>query len=641
MSVITIQCRLVTKEETLRHLWELMTQKNTPLINELLEQIEKHPDLEGWKQKGKLPTGLVKTLCNSLKTDLRFSGQPGRFYSSAINLVDYIYKSWFALQRQRQRKIWGKERWLSLILKSDDELEKGCNCSLDMIRAKATTLRAQIDIPSDLNHNQPTDSKKGKKTKKGKIDKPPRSLFNLLFDAYENTTDPLNRCSLAYLLKNGCKVSELEEDPEEFALRRRAKEIEIERLKKQLKSHIPKGRDLTGEKWLEALETATHNVPKDEDEAKAWQAALLRKSSSVPFPVAYETNEDMIWFKNDQGRICVRFNGLGKHTFEVWCDQRQLHLFQRFLEDQQTKRNSKDKHSSSLFTLRAGRICWQEPQGKGLMWNIHRLILYCSIDTRLLTAQGTQQIKSEKVAEIAKILTNIKDKGELDDKQQAFVKRQQSTLDRINTPFPRPSKPLYQGQPSILIGVSLGLEKPATVAVVDAKKGEVLTYRTVKQLLGKNYKLLNRQRRQQQSLDHERHKAQKRDAPNEFGESELGQYVDRLLAKAIVAIAKTYQAGSIVLPRLGNIREIVESEIQARAEQKVPGYEKRQQEYAKKYRVCVHKWSYNRLSQCIHESAAKVGIAIEIGQQPIRGSPQEKAQDLALSAYSSRITSAS
>jgi hypothetical protein len=638
MSVITIQCRLVAKEETLRHLWELMTQKNTPLINEVLEQIEKYPELEGWIQKRKLPTGLVKTLCNSLKTDLRFSGQPGRFYSSAITLVDYIYKSWIALQQRRERQISGKERWLSM-LKSDAELEKDCNCSLDGIRAKATEVLTQIATPSDLDHNQPTENKKGKKSKKGKADKAHGKLFSLLFDAYENTTDPLKRCSLAYLLKNDCQVSELEEDPEKFATRRRAKEIEIERLKEQLKSRLPKGRDLTGEKWLEALETATHNVPKNEDEAKAWQAALLRETSSVPFPVAYETNEDLTWFKNDQGRICVRFSGLSEHTFEVWCDQRQLHLFQRFLEDQQTKRDSKDQHSSSLFTLRAGRICWQERQGKGLMWNRHRLILFCSIDTRLLTAQGTQQVKSEKAAKIAKILTSTRDLGELDDKQQAFVKRQQSTLDRINTPFPRPSKPLYQGQPSILIGVSLGLEKPVTVAVMDAKEGRVLTYRSVKQLLGENYKLLNRQRQLSSRHSHERHKAQRQHQPNQFKESELGQYVDRLLALEIVAIAKTYQAGSIVLPRLGDMREIISSEVQARAEQKAPGYKQGQQEYATQYRVSVHRWSYGRLIESIQSLAAKTGIAIEVGQQSIRGSPQEKARDLALSAYSTRITS--
>jgi single-stranded DNA-specific DHH superfamily exonuclease len=89
------------------------------------------------------------------------------------------------------------------------------------------------------------------------------------------------------------------------------------------------------------------------------------------------------------------------------------------------------------------------------------------------------------------------------------------------------------------------------------------------------------------------------------------------------------------------MREIVQSEIQARAEQKVPSYKEGQQRYAKQYRVSVHRWSYGRLSQCIHESAAKVGIAIEIGQQPIRGSPEEKARDLAIAAYHTRIATLS
>ncbi|HEY9637547.1 MAG TPA: hypothetical protein V6D14_29395 [Coleofasciculaceae cyanobacterium] len=44
--------------------------------------------------------------------------------------------------------------------------------------------------------------------------------------------------------------------------------------------------------------------------------------------------------------------------------------------------------------------------------------------------------------------------------------------------------PFYQGQSNILIGVSLGLEKPATVAVVDAMTGQVLAYRSIRQLLG-------------------------------------------------------------------------------------------------------------------------------------------------------------
>jgi hypothetical protein len=84
MSQITIQCRLVASESTRRQLWELMAGKNTPLINELLALVGQHPDLEAWRQKGKLPAGTVKQLCQPLKTDPRFIGQPARFYSSAL-----------------------------------------------------------------------------------------------------------------------------------------------------------------------------------------------------------------------------------------------------------------------------------------------------------------------------------------------------------------------------------------------------------------------------------------------------------------------------------------------------------------------------------------------------------------------------
>ncbi|MDZ8069386.1 MAG: type V CRISPR-associated protein Cas12k [Nostoc sp. DedQUE08] len=93
--------------------------------------------------------------------------------------------------------------------------------------------------------------------------------------------------------------------------------------------------------------------------------------------------------------------------------------------------------------------------------------------------------------------------------------------------------------------------------------------------------------------------------PNQFGASELGQYVDRLLAKEIIAIAQTYKAGSIVLPKLGDMREIVQSEIQAIAEAKCPGSVEVQQKYAKQYRVNVHSWSYGRLIQSIQSSGLK------------------------------------
>ena len=181
--------------------------------------------------------------------------------------------------------------------------------------------------------------------------------------------------------------------------------------------------------------------------------------------------------------------------------------------------------------------------------------------------------------------------------------------------------------------IAIGLGKPATVAVVDAIAHKVIIYRSIRQLLGENYKLLNRQRQAKRSSSHECQNAQIRGAFNQFGESQLGEYIDRLLAREVVAIAQKYQAGSIVLPKLGDIREIVQSEIQADSEQKCPEFLEGQQKYAKPYRVSVHQWSYGRLIDCIQTQAKKLGMAIEQGQQPVRGSPQDKTKELAIAAY--------
>jgi hypothetical protein len=375
---------------------------------------------------------------------------------------------------------------------------------------------------------------------------------------------------IAYLLKNRCALPDSEEDPQKFAQRRRKAEIQVQRLQDQIEGRMPKGRDLTGQSWLETLITAATTVPQDNAEAKRWQDKLLTKPSSLPFPLSFETNEDMVWSKNEQGRLCVHFNGMSEHRFKIYCDQRQLHRFKRFLEDQETKRNSK-AHSSSLFTLRSGRLAWQEEEGKGKPWDVHHLTLYCTVDTRLWTAEGTEQVRQERASELAHKITSMKDKGKLSKTQTNYVQRMESTLTRINHAFDRPSRPLYQASPTILLGVSLGLEQPATVTVVDISTNQVLATRTVRELLGKNYGLLLRQRRQQQQTAHQRHKAQKRNAPNQIGEAELGQYVDRLLTKEIIAIAKAYRASSIAVPKLSEIREILQCEVQAKAEQKCSG----------------------------------------------------------------------
>ncbi len=623
MSQITIQCRLVASETTRRYIWQLMAEKNTPLINEILWQINNHPDFEQWQSDGKLPGTLVSDLCKSLKTDPLCAGQPSRFYLSVTKLVNYIYKSWLKLQKRRQHKLEGQQRWLSM-LKSDTELLKESECSLDILRKKAKEILTKVEATLE------------KSKKKAKEDKKPKKS-SLLFHLYDETEDIFTRSAICYLLKNGSKLPKPDklEERKKFAQRRREVAIKIERLQDQIEGSRPHRRDLTGEQWLETLITAATTIPKDNKEARSWQDVLLTKPKSLPFPITFETNEDLKWHKNEKGRLCVRFNGLSDRTFQIYCDRRQLHWFQRFLEDQQIKKEGKNSHSSGLFTLRSAKLAWKEDKKKnqGEPWNANRLILFCTVDTRFWSSEGTQIARKEKEAKLLKTIDNIKEKGELSPTQQAFVQKKHATLAKLHNSFPRPSRQLYQGKHNIILGVAMGLDKPATVAIVDGETGKAIAFRSIKQLLGKDYRLLNRQRQQKQTLSHLRHKAQKRSADNQKGESNLGEYVDRLIAKAIVELAQQYQASAIAVPKIEDMREIVQSEVKARAEAKIPGYEEGQKKYAKQYRINIHNWSYGRLIENITIQASKLGIALEEVKQPVRGSPIEKAQEMAISGY--------
>ncbi len=630
MSVITIQCSVVASEATRHELWQIMSEINTPLINELLKQVGENPEFEQWLTMGKLPRGIVGPLCNSPAIQECFAGQPKRFYKSAIEVTEYIYKSWLALQKIRQRRLNGKIRWLS-ILKSDKELVERCGCSLEIIREKALEILVKHTTQSDNKQKQKRKSKKS-----SNLQGSSKKLVTILFEAYDQTEDELEHCAIIHLLKNGCQISDGDENAEEFALNRRKKEIEIERLQVQLASRMPRGRDLTGEEWLQTLTIATNTVPKNQEEARLWQNRLLKKTSPLPFPIQFTSNEDLIWSKNHKGRICFKLSGFDKHIFEVYCDRRQLHWFQRFLEDQTIKRSDKYLYSSSLFTLCSGRLAWQEHVGKAKEepWNLNRLILYCSIDTRSWTNEGTQQVIQEKAVEVKRKLSNMQEKDKLNPNQEKYVQRLESTLAKLNHPYPRPSKALYQPKTSILVGVCLASAKPATVAVVDASTNTVLAYHSVKHLLDKNYKLLNYQQRQQQSNAHKRHKAQKYNKPNQLSESELGKHLDNLLAKGIVSLAQTYQAGSIVVPDIKNVREGVEIKIKAKAQKICPNFKGGQEKYAKLYyRQNRHHWSYRRLINCIRSQAAQAQISIEEASQAIQGTNQEKARDLAIAAY--------
>ena len=155
-------------------------------------------------------------------------------------------------------------------------------------------------------------------------------------------------------------------------------------------------------------------------------------------------------------------------------------------------------------------------------------------------------------------------------------------------------------------------------------------------MLGGEYETLAAYRLKQGRNANERHQQQKRGKVSTLAESNQGKYIDRLLAKAIVAVVQEFKAGSLALPNLKGLRESLQSELEAKAEWKYPGDRAKQNEYQKQYKINLHRWSYGRLTQCIEERAGKVGVPIEQRQQRAQGDFRAKAMQIACSAYGAR-----
>ena len=657
MAIITVQCRLQAKEETLRYLWKLMIEKNTALIGAVLENIKTHPELDRWLSQGYISAETIKKIVKDLKQQPEFQEMPSRFSTSAETLVKEIYKSWFAVQRKKRNSLWGKKRWLAM-LKSEQQLLEQTGLTLPQLQDEAEKLL--------IREQKKLDKLKQEKNQEAEILK---DLFTHFFQIYEKvaqnyekekkpdfkTKKLIKYCAVVYLLKNKCEISNQPEAPEQYQQYRRKKEIQIERLEEQLKARLPKGRNLAKNEYLEALEQAKDCLLENE-EMELLQARLLRNEKPIPFPVSYNTNVDIHWSKNDRGRICVTFNGMvkGEHIFEVFCHNRQLHWFERFYEDYQIYKHNKDRVPAGLLTLRSACLVWQENRQSQQPWLTNHLSLHCSVETQLWTKEGTEQIRQLKIAKTQQKIENWQKQESLNKNQRQKLIANQTSLSLLGTfqGFSRPSKSPSHQNPSIIMGVCIGLKQPVTVAIVNVTNSEIIAYRDTKQLLNKpvpqkpkkgkkakkhtQYELLLRRRQQQQDNDAKRQQAQIRFGNNRFGESELGQYVDRLLAKAIVEMAIQHQVSSIVLPDLTNIREILESEITAKAEAKIPGCKKAQKLYAKEYRKSIHRWSYARLCDAIKSQSAKKGLVLECDRQIPSGTPEIQARDLALIAYHHR-----
>ncbi|GAB4230735.1 MAG: hypothetical protein Kow00121_59500 [Elainellaceae cyanobacterium] len=384
-------------------------------------------------------------------------------------------------------------------------------------------------------------------------------------------------------------------------------------------------------------------------------------------------------------RITVRFHGMSQYHFKIYCDRRQLPIFRQFLTDYCTHKalDEENRFSMGLFALRSASLIWKKDKPRPPkrsssdsveplpLWQTHRLYLHCSIDSRLLTAEGTEQVRLQKIAETKRKLEGAKNREQeilrqkserqfteleqqnLDNelkKQRQNVARNQTSLNRLhNSTPPRPSRVRYQGNPNIVLGISFCRQQLVGVGVVDLQTQQVLEYYSVRRLLinhkvtkakrGRSilqlklekYRLVNQLRILKKKNTTQRTQQQKQGrCIQSSNESNRGQYLERLIADRIMEVALKHQAGSIVTPQLGDIRESIESAVQARAKQLFENYREKQKAYAKQFRMDFHRWSYGRLTDCIHSCARREGILIQTGRQPIEGNLVSKALKLAL-----------
>jgi hypothetical protein len=535
------------------------------------------------------------------------------------------------------------------------------------------------------------------------------SLMNFILDEYEKATDKIDCRAIGHLIRHNLVVSEEEERIEDIQLRIEKKRIEICRLEEQIDSSLPKGRDPTGERFIEKLVIATA-VPEselDDSTEEYWSDWKVQKQlpllNPIPYPIIWGSAYDLYWSSSNQQsqsakkrkrskqpreRVQVRFNGkeLKRHKFNIYCDRRQLTIFKQFLEDYVTLKNTPDdqKFSGGLLALRSACLVWKkEPQSaikrrnkKRLAknqlsssetldapWETYRLYLHCTYDTRLTTNEGTEEVRLEKLEKAqkslelaeARVSSDIAETADPKEtkKQLQGLKSKRTGYKRLQNSSPvRLDANAYKGNPDIVLGISFDRRQPATVVVFDKSKQKVLECQTTKALLkirrAKGVKsgkgILKKQKEQCQLISRwrglrkhnliQRSEEQRQDKYRQSdSESNLGVYLDRLLASRIIHLAQRWHAGTIVLPGLGNIRESVESGIQAKAEGRFPNHKALQAKYAKQYRSEFHRWSYGRLIQYVKERAKHKGLLVLTGTQPKHGTEQEKALGAILSVY--------
>lgn len=495
------------------------------------------------------------------------------------------------------------------------------------------------------------------------------------------------------------KHDESEDDVEKLNHRIHDKKKQIEILQEQLNSRLPKGRPWVEKDILDEIQSigvledeAEWNLVESallKQQTFMPHPILFHSSDDLIWFEHQRSHPKKLTILGEGStascnkRHCVRFKGFDeKYAFEISGDRRHLHLLRQALKDRMIYDSDTSKNTSALFLVRSAALMWKEskknenrivrrkkiknkqgdhsqlPDGSldlqsipefynpELPWNRYQLFLHCTIETRFLSEEGTQLTIEEKRRPIVKsIQTSEKKIVELEAQgqpvktQQDFRSRRLGTLRRIDSysnNYERPSNPLYEGEPHILTSVALGSGGLVTVSIVDAASKKILECQGLKGLLGKNYQLVQRRQFQRQLNLRRRTERQKRGANSQFGESNLGDTIDQHIANAVIQIAKKHHSGCIILPDMKDYRTQQHSKIAALAERECSGWKGVEKQFAKAQNMEIHSWSYGRLIKYIQNLAKKEEISVKIGRQPIDGTSQEQAKQMALGVYENK-----
>lgn len=660
---------IATPSEEVKKQVLLLSVRSTQLCKAVRDSLIQHDELDEWIAKGAIPEKVLKAEWETARNQDRFRNLPSRFQSTALFRVQGAFSSWFEGRKSKSRSLNGSRRWLDIV-KSDVELMEISGLDIEDIKAKALNILQEAKKIAETSQAQQefvsqSDIHEVKKSSDEALEANPesnqsssKSTFSILFDMYEEVVkvDLAAACAISYLLKNQGNIAAENENKDAFESRIRKKKKEVERLETQLDSRLPRFRSISD--GLVSYLIDGHGGSLKDHSGRTGGQNTQRKHSDLPYTVSFYSRDDITWqliqrlnprTQALEDRIFVKIKGLDKFlkrqgitqpaVFEVCCDVRQLSFFKQCHEEWQLYSKNRNDYSTRDFLLQSASLVWEKkeiPKNRrksSSEIDKYELYLQIIIDTDKLIFETSENKRRAELEAVERTISSYEAKQQeegLSIQQEKGLQRSLTTRRKLESnSFPRPSKPLYQGNQNFVLGVSFGLEKPLAVAIVDLTKEQTITARSAKQLLGANHDQLSAYRHEQRHNSSQRRKNQRQRKSAEISEHRRGMHIDRVMAKAIVNLAQEYKVGLIVLADCKGIRDRIQSGIEAQAEHKYPKDIERQQAYLKQYRVNVHKWDFRRLSQCIRDKAGKEGIPVEVAKQPYQGDLPAKAAQVA------------